>query len=952
MDEESLFAAALEMSDPAERQAFLDEACGGDAALRQRVERLLAADEHTTGILEHGPAGAALNAPPWEPPLAADRVFADRFKLRQKLGEGGMGEVWVADQVEPVQRRVALKVVRPGLDSARLLARFEQERQALARMDHPNIAKVLDAGTTAGGRPYFVMELIQGVPITEYCDTAKLSPRERMELFVPVCQAVQHAHQKGIIHRDLKPGNVLIALYDSKPVPKVIDFGVAKTTGERLSANSVSTEVGALVGTLEYMSPEQAELNNLDIDTRSDVYALGVLLYELLTGGVPHAREELRSVPFAEMLWIIKEVEPPRPSMRLTCDAETLPAVAAARQTEPKKLAALVRGELDWIVMKCLEKDRNRRYETANGLATDLHRYLADEPVLAGPPSAGYRFKKLVRRNKGPAWAAAIVLLTLLAGIGGTAYGLVRANQRAEGERLAKERAEQGFAKAKEAVKQYLEAVTEDSDLKHKHDLHALRKKLLVAAVPFYQWFTEQKPGEAALEAERGWAYERLASVRSELGEKEAALEDYERMRNCFTQLAADFPTAPEYRRQLARSHCCLGIRLKDLGQWRAAEEACRRALDLQEQLAADFPGVPQYRQDLAMYYNTLGVLLMELGRWSEAEQAHRRALALHEQLAADFPTVPEHRQEVARSLCNLGVLLNELGRRPAAEQAYRRAVDLQEKLAAAFPTVPGYRHGLGMTHNNLGLLLAEMGQQSAAEQAYHRALFLHEQLAAAFPTVPEYRRQVAGTSVNFGNLLRDQGQAEASLPWFAKAIALLEPLVQREPLLATARRFLRNAHWGRARALDRLDRPTEAVKDWDRALALNDAPATKLLFRRKRALSLARAGDHVRAVAEANAVAESKGVTGGTLYDLACVCALAAAAAKDDAKHEDQYAARAVELLRQAVAAGFTDVTHMKKDKDLDSLREREEVKKLLAEWEARQGESRTKKHQAEKKQ
>jgi tetratricopeptide (TPR) repeat protein/tRNA A-37 threonylcarbamoyl transferase component Bud32 len=411
MNEESLFAAALEKPTPAERQAFLVEACGGDLGLRQRVERLLAADQHNSGILSRGPAAVLESS--GLAPLAAGEVLAGRFKLRQRLGAGGMGEVWVADQLEPVQRRIALKVIRPGLDSAGLIARFEQERQALARMDHPHIAKVLDAGTTEGGRPYFVMELIKGMPITEYCDTAKLSPRERLELFVPVCRAVQHAHQKGIIHRDLKPSNVLVAPYDGRPVVKVIDFGIAKATGERLGEHSVYTEVGALVGTLEYMSPEQAELNNLDIDTRSDIYALGVLLYELLTGGVPHPRKELRSVPFAEMLRIIREVEPPRPSTRLASDSETLPAVAAARQTEPRKLTALVRGELDWIVMKCLEKDRARRYETANGLAMDVQRYLADEPVHACPPSAGYRLRKLVRRHKARLAAAGGLLLAV-----------------------------------------------------------------------------------------------------------------------------------------------------------------------------------------------------------------------------------------------------------------------------------------------------------------------------------------------------------------------------------------------------------------------------------------------------------------------------------------------------------------------------------------------------------
>jgi serine/threonine protein kinase/WD40 repeat protein len=426
MHEESLFAAALDRPTEAERRAFLDQACAGDSQLRVRVEQLLAADDRARGILDRGQSAAALmGASRPELLLAAEQVFAGRFQLRRKLGEGGMGEVWLADQAHPVRRRVALKVIRAGLCSEQVLARFDQERQALALMDHPNIARVFDAGV-AGGRPFFVLELIQGVTVTDYCDRGGLSVRERLALFLPVCQAVQHAHQKGIIHRDLKPTNIMVSLYDGKPVPKVIDFGVAKVTGPRLSEHTAATEVGTLVGTLEYMSPEQAELNRLDVDTRSDVYSLGVLLYELLTGTLPFTRAELHAAPFPEMLRIIREVEPARPSTRL-CGPETLPGAEPARPAEPKKPAVHLRGELDWIVMKCLEKDPGRRYASANELAQDLRRYLADEPVLAGPPSASYRLRKLLRRHRGAALAAVVVLLALVGGIVGTTWGLIRA---------------------------------------------------------------------------------------------------------------------------------------------------------------------------------------------------------------------------------------------------------------------------------------------------------------------------------------------------------------------------------------------------------------------------------------------------------------------------------------------------------------------------------------------
>jgi serine/threonine protein kinase len=340
-----------------------------------------------------------------DPTARVGAILGGKYKLVEEIGEGGMGSVFMAQQTEPVKRAVAVKVIKAGMDSRAVLARFVAERQVLAMMDHPNIAKVLDAGTTDGGRPFFVMELVKGTPITRYCDEHKLTPRQRLELFVPVCQAIQHAHQKGIIHRDLKPSNVLVALYDDRPVPKVIDFGVAKAAGQSLTDKTLMTGFGALVGTPEYMSPEQASLNNLDIDTRSDVYSLGVLLYELLTGTTPVDKKSLGKAAVLEILRIVREVEAPQPSAKLST-IDTLPSVAANRGTDPARLSRLMRGELDWLVMKALEKDRTRRYETANGLARDIQRYLADEVIEARPPSVGYRVSKFVRRHKGQVIAA------------------------------------------------------------------------------------------------------------------------------------------------------------------------------------------------------------------------------------------------------------------------------------------------------------------------------------------------------------------------------------------------------------------------------------------------------------------------------------------------------------------------------------------------------------------
>jgi WD40 repeat protein/serine/threonine protein kinase len=472
--EQSIFLHALELDAPADRSDYLDKACGKDSALRAELDALLAA---------HGRLGGA--PPAW----AAGAVGADAtvevassvvsvhvgaaigpYRLLEQIGEGGMGLVFMAEQQQPLRRMVALKIIKPGMDSRQVLARFEAEKQALAMMDHENIARVFDAGTTETGHPYFVMELVRGIPIDEFCDQKRLTVRQRLELFVPVCQAVQHAHQKGVIHRDLKPSNVLVTMHDVQAVPKVIDFGIAKALGASLTEQTLYTGFAQLIGTPLYMSPEQAEMNQLGVDTRSDVYSLGVLLYELLTGTTPFDKEALSRSGLKEMQRMIREDEPPRPSARLSAlQPEALSTTSQRRGTDPRRISAALHGELDWIVMKALEKDRSRRYESASALATDIQCYLDDEPVLAGPPSTMYTFHKFARKHRAALATAVAIAASLILGTTASAWQAVRATT---AEAQANANATRAEEKAHEATTQ------RDEAQKQRDEVQALNDKL------------------------------------------------------------------------------------------------------------------------------------------------------------------------------------------------------------------------------------------------------------------------------------------------------------------------------------------------------------------------------------------------------------------------------------------------------------------------------------------
>ena len=982
-----VFLAAIEQHPPDRWDAYLDEACAGDPDLRRQAAALLAA---------HAGAGSVLGpASPGDTPTAtrpadgpeAGALVAGRYKLLEVIGEGGMGTVWRAEQTEPVRRPVAVKVIKAGMDSRNVLARFEAERQALALMDHPNIAKVLDGGLTADGRPFFAMELVKGMPITKYCDDHRLTPKQRLELFVPVCQAIQHAHQKGVIHRDVKPSNVLVAPYDGRPVPKVIDFGVAKAAGVPLTDKTLFTGLGAVVGTPEYMSPEQAELNNRDIDTRTDVYSLGVLLYELLTGTTPLTKKRVKEAALLEVLRVIREEEPPRPSTRLTDSKDSLPAISAQRHMEPAKLTRLVRGELDWIVMRALEKDRNRRYESANALAVDVLRHLADERVEACPPSAGYRFRKFARRNKvvlAAATAGFLVVLLSVAGLIANNWLVAREKKKTETAletALAeKKRADENLARARKAVKEYLLKTSESPHLRA-GDFQALRRELLTTAVPFLREFAQQAQDDPRLEAERGRAYADLAMLSQELGDHDRALADLDEAGQIFGRLADGWPD-PEYRRELAGVHNTRGVVLDAMSRPDSADQAFRQAFDLLDRPGSDPGASVEDRHDLAVTCNNRGDLLGSLNRLEEAEALLRRAIALREGLlaerqtpaargqlatswlnlgavlrvrrqpakaeeafrnavqvvdasagpAADSATQLRLQRAKAQALNNLAVVLREQGKKADAETAHRDSLEIKEKVAVRYPSVPLYRQELARGYSNLGVIRHDLGRPGPAQEAYEKSAGIYERLIADFPDVPGHAIELAGTYTNLGRLIGDRGQKDASLPWLAKAIQILEPAHRRDPRVAKVRETLVVSHWARAMTLAGLGRFEPALADWDRAIELDDG-RHHISLRIKRASNRLQVKDHAGAAADARAVGESPESTAGDLYPAAAVSAMAARLAAGKPDLVEQYGAQAVGLLRRAAGKGYPNPERWKDDADLRDLRTRDDFRQLLSE-------------------
>ena len=736
MTERSIFLAALDRPDPADRAAYLDQACAGDADLRHRVEDLLAAhnepgdfleapadlDDITDQFGEEGPDDRPAPSPIIEGP--GTRIGP--YKLLQKIGEGGMGAVYMVEQEKPVRRKVALKIIKPGMDTHQVVVRFEAERQALALMDHPNIARVLDGGTTDSGRPYFVMDLVKGIPITQYCDEARLSPRERLELFIPVCQAIQHAHQKGIIHRDVKPSNVMVTLHDGKPVPKIIDFGVAKAIDQRLTERTLFTQYGAIIGTPEYMSPEQAELSGLDVDTRSDIYSLGVLLYELLTGTTPLERAKLREAGYAEVLRRIKEEEPPKPSTRLSHSGDRLASIAASRCTEPSRLTRLVRGELDWIVMKALEKERTRRYETSNGLARDVQRYLDGDAVEAGPPSASYRFRKFARKHRAALVTATAFALLLIAASVVSTYLAIRATR---AERAAREERNRAMAAEGEAVQQRDRAVEAERDAKASADQATTEAAIARAVNDFLQHDllgqadvnNQAGPGQkpdpdikvrtlldrAAVAIGSKFAAKPAveAAIRRTIGDAYVALDLYT---SAETHLEQSLALA---RRELGDQHrdpLNTMVSLASLywyqGKYAKAKPLYIEALEgLRRVLSEEHP-------DTLRAMSLLGRLYFDRGKWAQSESLLVTTLKLCSKVLGNDHYV------TLSAMNHLGGLYLKEGRFAESESLFTKALDLARHVRGED------RRTLALM-SNLAWLRVELGMYAQADELSAKAL-------------------------------------------------------------------------------------------------------------------------------------------------------------------------------------------------------------------------------------
>jgi eukaryotic-like serine/threonine-protein kinase len=879
MTEQELFVKVLQEAAPEQRLEYLNKICGGDIALRERVATLLTAHAGAAGGFLESPAAGPPATIDFEPLREGPGAVVGPYKLLQKIGEGGFGVVYMAQQEQPVRRQVALKIIKAGMDTREVIARFESERQALAVMDHPHIAKILDAGATLSGRPYFVMELVKGVPITEFCDRNHLPPEARLKLFIDVCHAIQHAHHKGIIHRDVKPGNVLVTLHDGVPVVKVIDFGVAKATIQRLTERTLFTAFGQMVGTPVYMSPEQAEMSGLDIDTRTDVYSLGVLLYELLTGTTPLDLQRLRAAGYAEMQRLIREEEPPTPSHRISSLGDSATILAGNRGTDARRLARQLSGDLDCVVLKALEKDRNRRYATPGNFAEDIQRYLHREPIVARPPSAMYKLRKFSQRNRAAVITAASLLLLLLAGITGTTWGLLRAEHRRQEAdkarvnesrqlqiaRAEKRRAEQAEV---ETLAAYREATNDvvGQLLAERPELGPGEKQYLENTLKRWQSFAERNGDDERSRAIRAEGHSHVALFLQRLDRKAESRVEWQEAVRMYRKLVDEFPQAREYPRQLAICYSNLGVLameegdrerawnesqqcrdliaqmepstasdeqvqvllasvlgnqavlLKQQGKFAAARQEYQLSGEIFDRLTQQFTDKPKYRQNLANVHNNQGMLFVAERDDDAAWIEFQAALKIQQELADRFPANSTCLQHLARTRGHLADLLARRGDRAAALAEYDSATTLLKDLAEQLPGVASYAFDLAIHCHNQGMRLRAWGRRNDARAAYEQALKAEQQLIRRFPDAPQYQALLAQTQTNLGNLLGDLSQREEAISLFQSARDTLEQLVRRFPQ-PEYRQRLGQAHTKLGLRLHELNKLVEARAEHELAM-------------------------------------------------------------------------------------------------------------------------------------
>ncbi len=765
---EMILVTALEIQSDIERQEYLGNECGTDTELRAQIDRLIANDRLAGSFLVVPEQPTCSDILPQEQP----GTLIGTYKLLEQIGEGGFGVIYLAEQQRPIKRHVALKMIKPGMDSRQVVARFQSELQALALMEHPNISGVYDGGVTVSGRPYFVMELVQGSPITRYCDDHQLAPRQRLGLFIQICQAVQHAHQKGIIHRDLKPANILVADRDGTPTPKVIDFGVAKALGQPLNDITLATGLGRIVGTLAYMSPEQAELKSLDVDTRSDIYSLGVLLYELLTGSTPLTQETIKTSAVTELLRIIREVDPPSPSSRLTDSRDLLTTISADRKLLPTRLTKEVRGELDWIVMKCLDKDRSRRYETANALALDIQRFLADEPVLARPPTVNYRLSKFVRRHRVALMFLSVVLLSLVGGLIGLSVALaqvthqkhlalmagqretqavLRERERANAEANERQRAETAEAESEAIIDFLLNDLIAQagspaqiaSGFKPNPNL-TVREAIERAADQIELHFQGNPEVKIAIRQTIGKSYLQLGLFESAAGQFEKALNAQEQ------QLGRDHSDTLENRDLLAEAY-------RGAANPTQAIELLKHNAELRAKTLG-----PEHIQTLITRDN-LGVSLRDAGRSAEA-------LEIFEQVReAKLRIVGPNDSHTLVTLHNLASMHMDAGNMTLAIPLLESIYLAKSELLGAEDT-----NALPSLHN-LAVALWKTKQLDRSIPKFELLLRVYERIYG------EQHPLVMSTQANLGVNYRDDGR-------FEEAIVLLDDVWQRNKSQPTFR--------------------------------------------------------------------------------------------------------------------------------------------------------------------